>query len=433
MKIKIGVIGACDTVNKVKAASDEFKSKADIYIYPYSHKDEIFKILEESEAIVDIILFSGQVPYNLARKMNLVKKPYYFIPFTGATLYKAFWEMKGKGIDYERVSFDTIEKKDVMEIAEELSLASERFYINDCHEDIDYDEVTKFHYELWKKEEVNVACTCLNSTYIKLKNLGMPVIRLFPTVSLIKEYLNKIIYDANIAKAKSAQIAVQIIKINHDYANMSSEYSFLELRNTIEKHIINYTKIVIGSMFLFGRNEYLIFTTRGAINDEVYGSSIKELVVECKKNKVNINSGIGFGSTIYEAEVNARIGLSYSEKNRDNCLYMVSENGLITGPLCSDYSEYGSYHLTSFDEKIKEISTNTNLSSAYISKIKSIINSKNKNTFNAEEFSNYLGISVRSSRRILNQLVDGGYAKIVGEGKKNNTGRPYNIYEIKFY
>ncbi|MPM85483.1 hypothetical protein SDC9_132564 [bioreactor metagenome] len=89
--------------------------------------------------------------------------------------------------------------------------------------------------------------------------------------------------------------------------------------------------------------------------------------------------------------------------------------------------------MTSFDEKIKEISTNTNLSSAYISKIKSIINSKNKNTFNAEEFSNYLGISVRSSRRILNQLVDGGYAKIVGEGKKNNTGRPYNIYEIKFY
>lgn len=74
MKIKIGVIGACDTVNKVKAASDEFKSKADIYIYPYSHKDEIFKILEESEAIVDIILFSGQVPYNLARKNELGKK-----------------------------------------------------------------------------------------------------------------------------------------------------------------------------------------------------------------------------------------------------------------------------------------------------------------------------------------------------------------------
>ena len=430
MKIKISIIGASDTVNKIKAASEEFEGKADIFIFPYSHKEEIVKILEECQDNVDIILFSGQVPYNLARKMNLLTKPYYFIPFTGAILYKAFWAMKENGIDYKRISFDTIGEKDVTEIAEELDLNIEKFYVNAFSEDIDYDKVADFHYQLWQKGAVNVACTCLNSTYMKLKDLGMPVIRLYPTVSLIKEYLNRIIYDSNIEKAKSAQIAVQIIKINHDYANISSEYSFLELKNTIEKHIINYTKKVIGSMFLFGRNEYLIFTTRGAINDEAHETYMKELMQECKKNKIDFDSGIGFGNTIYEAETNARIGMTYSEKNQNNCLYMVGENGIIKGPLYSDVDEYESYQLNTFDEYIKEVAANTNLSSAYISKLKAIISSKNRNTFTAEELSNYLSVSVRSSRRILSQLINGGYAKVIGDGKKNSTGRPYNIYEI---
>lgn len=431
MKIRLGIVGALDTVDKIKNIAKEFEDQIKVVVYSYQDKKEVVKLLENSENQVDAFLFSGQVPYVVSEMTKAINKPRVYIPRTGTSLYKAFWGMQEQGIDYRNVSFDTIQKKAIEEVVNELNITIDSLYVKTYCEDIDYLEIVDYHYNLWKEKKITVATTCLSITYKELKELGVPVIKLYPTNSLIRECIQEAIYLGDAEKIKATQIAVQIFKIKNK--GISSEYEFLKLKNLLEKVLINYTQNCFGYVFPFGRDEYLMFSTRGAIKGQCQKLDLyKNLKVDDNRIEIKIASGIGFGNTAYEAETKARIALGYSiEEKNYNCCFMVDENGIITGPI-GEIQENLSYDLAVVDEEIQLIAKKIQISTTYISKIKSIIQRIGTNKMNAEVFANYLGISERSGRRILKQITDAGYAKIIANESTSNIGRPKQLYEILF-
>ncbi|WZL72581.1 hypothetical protein QBE52_16170 [Clostridiaceae bacterium 35-E11] len=430
MKIRLGIVGAADTVDKIKTVAKEFEEQIEIVVYSYKNKNETVKLLKNCEDKVDVIVFSGQVPYVVAQQEKVITKPSVYVPRTGTSLYRAFWQMKERGIDYTKISFDTIEKKAVEEVVKELDIPIEKLYVKSYPGDIDYNELVEYHYKLWKEKKINIVATCLSKTFEKLRTLGVPVLKLYPTIPLIREYIHKAIYIGDVKKIKATQIAVQIVKIKNKTSNMSSEYEFLKLKNKLEETLIQYTQDSFGSVFPFGRDEYLIFSTRGAIesqwkNHELY----KKITLHDQSLQMKVASGIGFGNTVYEAEANARVALGYAEEEDYNCCFMVDENGQISGPI-GEEGKTLSYELAVINEEMQEIAEKVQVSAAYLSKIKAIIQKIGTNKVNAEELANYLGVSVRSGRRILKRITDAGYGKVIATESTANTGRPRQIYEI---
>lgn len=54
-----------------------------------------------------------------------------------------------------------------------------------------------------------------------------------------------------------------------------------------------------------------------------------------------------------------------------------------------------------------------------------------QNKFSANELAQYLQMTPRSARRILNELEMTGLAKVVAEESPRQTGRPRKIYQLQ--
>jgi hypothetical protein len=430
MKIKLGIIGSVETIDKIKSVLEEFEDKVEPFIYCYQDKAETVEMLEECQSKVDAILFSGQVPYSVAHQGREIRKPTVFIPRTGTSLYRAFWQMEMENVDFRRISFDTIDSDAVEEVIKELDISLDEMYVKYYPGDIDYHELTEFHYKLWQEKKINVAATCLSTTYRNLKALGVPVFRMLPTRHLIREHINRAIYKGSVEKIRATQMAVQIVKIKNVSKSISTEYEFLKIKNKLEEGLISYTQENMGSIFPFGRDEYLIFMTRGTIDGDYAQFKLPGYISNETDLKVALASGIGYGDSVHEAEVNARNALDYAVKENKDCCYILDEKGTILGPIFEEESEPFSYDLLVEDDSVLEMAKEIQISPSYVSKIKAILQKLNKDTIEAEELANYLGISVRSSRRILKQIIDAGYGSVIASESRAGIGRPRQIYEI---
>lgn len=426
MKIKLGIIGPLDTVEKIKNVAKEFENKIQVIECYYYDKKETSELLKIYVDQVDVFLFSGFAPYLIAENTTLIKKPYIYIPITGTSIYLAFWQMQEQNMNSRKISFDTISKAAIEEVVKELNIKVEGLYVKSYTNDIDYSELVDYHSNLWEAKKISTAITCLSKVYEELKKMGVPVIKLYPTVNLIREYIEKAIYIGDAEKIQATQIAVQIVKIMNK--DLKSEYNFLTLKNQLEKTLIHYTQNCLGYFFSYGRDEYLIFSNRGAIKAQWENNELQKNLLDSKID-LRVSSGIGFGNSAYAAETNARIALTFAINESNNCSYMVDENGNISGPIGGD-NENMSYDLMVTDENIQKMAKEIKISASYLSKIKSIIIKTKTNRMNAEDFSNYLGISIRSGNRILRRIKEAGYAKAIAQKNVSKVGRPAIIYEI---
>jgi predicted transcriptional regulator len=429
MKIKLGIIGPKDSLDKICKVAEEFTDKVRIYRFVYESKDETLSLIEACQKVVDVVLFSGHIPYYIAKYGNAIYKPTFYVPRVGTSILKVLFEIHKKDMNYSKISIDSIQEVALKEVAEEMDIKFDEFYVIPYEENIEYEELAGRHIKLWEEGKIKIAITGLTKTYEKIKAAGIPAFKLIPTTFLIREYLTKAIYAADAIKSREKQLSVQIVKIKND--NKYSHYQFMEMKNDFERFLIKYTKSVYGSIFPSGRDEYMIFSSRGIINS--YKSDGFKNFLETSENKnIVFASGIGYGTTVYNAECNAKIALDFAMTSDGTCLYIVDEFGKIKGPIVDDSSYTLEYNLAETDKNIQQLAEEINISPAYVSKLMAVINRTNSYIFDANDLSTHLDISTRSARRILTALVNSGYAEVIAKESNAKTGRPRNKYRIDF-
>ncbi|SKC45608.1 hypothetical protein [Maledivibacter halophilus] len=433
MNLKIAVIGSEDTVDRILEVTKEFEGKAEFMPFKYKDKSQTIEYTKEIQKNSDAIIFSGEAPYTIALNAGVIKKPSVYVPRKGTSLYKVLWKMRDDNIDIKRISTEILSTEEVVETMEELEVDFEKIYNYDFDHSFKFEhkELADFHYNLWKDGKISAAVTGFTNIFYMLKDRGMPVYKLYPTKPLIREYINKAILLGKVKKVQQSQTAVQIVKIRNRGESFSSDYEFMMIKNKLESKLIKYTRDNFGSLFPLGRDEYLIFTNRGSI-ENIYNifNFHSEIYIE-EDSKIILSSGIGFGNTVYESEINARIALSHSIKRNYNCTFIMDESSNVSGPFSNEEDKRFTYDMSSGkNEEIRELAEKTSLSPVYISKLRGLIEKIDRNIVDANVVSSYLGISTRSARRILNVLVKSGFGKVKHTESKAKTGRPRKIYEI---
>jgi len=426
MKTRIGLIGPEDSVARILGVAAEFEGKIDILKKVYTGKEESTALVKEAEAEVDVFLFSGIIPYKIVTYARVTDKPCVFIPRLGTSVIKALWEMRNDGEDFKRISVDSIDRRDVEEAAQELGFSFTDLEVVEYEEGITYEALAELHRAFYAAGTTAAALTGLSKTYRVLKDLGVRCYKTYPTKYLIREYIQKALHIAEANKMMAYQIAVIILKIKVGAAVSTLWYDHLRLKNAFEKILIDYTKKIFGSMFPFGRDEYIVFTTRGTMEDV---RTIEELLDAASSLEIEFSAGLGYGSTAFNAEYNARMALDRACAASESCMFAVDVGGDIIGPITSGRSPLR-YNISESDAGIRRIAEETGLSAAYISKIKSLILMTRKNVFDAEELAAYLDISSRSARRILQSIEESGHARVAALESKSKTGRPRRVYEL---
>ncbi|MFY0542868.1 ArsR family transcriptional regulator [Brevibacillus sp. H7] len=430
MKLKLGVLGADDSLQVIQSVVDEF-TEIECLPIVYWREEEIFDLLQPYANQADMWLFSGQVPYAMVKEWGEIKQPMGYVPHIGASLYRTLLYLSHEEkLNVNELSFDTFHPDEFNRFLEEAGISSKPGYLKYYQGAIHASELAAYHEQLWRSGRTKGAVTCLRTAHLELQRLGVPVYRVLPTRTGVHSAISMLLRTYEMLHFKDTQIAAQMIEIDSFRGLDKGTFSTDEIHNleikTTEK-LLRYAKQLQGSLKMAGPGRYVIFTTRGQLRDVTRNfTSVPEIEELYGVKGDMVTCGIGIGKTAYEAEIHAGTALLHAKEYGTGTWMAFFDDKTIAGPL--GRQEQITY--TSVSDQLQHISEQTSLSVMTLSKLDSILKKRGKPEISAHELAQYMQIMPRSARRILMELESKGIAQVVGEENPHPRGRPRKVYRI---
>jgi len=428
----VAVVGPCDSVSLIREVAKEFGDEAEIVAFTYEVAAEVPAILAEHGDRPDVWLFSGKVPYNYAVATGYTAKPFFFIPHTGSSLYRALVQIAcAVGLDADGISFDLFTEKEIAETFADIPLTVKNIYVREIEGIAEPAAITAFHYDLWRAGKTKAAVTALRSTYLELVARKVPAFRIRPLRDNVRTTLNLAIRTAEAATFKESQIAVQHIAID-DYADIArganSGYDVRRLEAKLYALLIDYAQSVQGAINIHGHGQYTIYSTRGTvarITEDFTTIPIRDEIV--RGLPVPVSGGIGFGGTAYGAEENAYKALGFARHLGKGNWMVVADDGKVSGPLSS--RAHLRFSLRADSERCRELARRLKVSATTVNRLLASLDKMDIAAVSADELAFNLSITPRSARRLLAALVGQGLAQAANE-ETLHKGRPRKLYRL---
>ena len=274
-----------------------------------------------------------------------------------------------------------------------------------------------------------MALTPLQWVYQQLREDGYQAIYMGPTRFTTRLALDRLKADFAINRAEQAQIAAEVLQLRNTHILEENYYSGMIEKADIYKSIIRYSKELQAAVFQESRWEYIIYANAGVLLERRSLRLLTALQKEIRSRGLSLSAGVGIGVTAYQAEINARKALRCAlNKANPEDLYCIDENNELRGPLFRDNELR--YQLISNDPKVTELAEKTGLTPASILKLRSFIDMRRSNVFDAHDVADCLEITTRSARRIMSRLMDAGCGEIFSKENSSSRGRPKSLIRI---
>lgn len=425
LKIKIGAIGAVDSLRKlVEVASKD--SRIQLIAFSYDNYDELKNILRENKTKVDQWIFSGQYPYDFAIRHQLINEndgsypPLHGISFLGTFLRI----IKDRGHFVSKISLDTIDKKIVQQLLSEFSLEDCLISLSPYQYNKSYEEIVAFHIEQHRLGNSEVAITGFLSVYLELTKLNIPCYRLVPSDLAIQKELDLLVtraYSQIYENSKVTIISIDVVEKNDQYSIYEKQKQSLEL----ERELLELTEKLNGSLREEENGRIYIYTTHGDFELSLIDESILQTIrgIQLTTN-VDMNIGIGSGYTVYEAKTNSNLACEEGKQRVGSNIIYIDENKKIVDILSRDVN------FDTFPTFWRETLTKHNYTATIPLKIYRYVKLKQINQFGSDIITNLLKNTDRNTRRILSDLEKMGLLELVSEESVGKRGRPKKVYKI---
>jgi len=428
MKIRLGYVGVEDTMAFV---TDAIRRNGEFECLPFAHEtfEEVGGIVERNAGRVDMWLFSGPLPYRAAKEQTPhIRQPMFYISYTGTALYRTLCQLfYSRRMDISRLSFDMYSEEELAKVAEELGLAGAK--LNGKTFGGSYRELVDYHEAQWRAGKTDYAITCVWWVQERLKEAGVPVLRIVPTESSVEAAVSEAWRSWETQRYRDAQIAVQIVETD-PYAGVTKDAygsdELFRMELAASQSLLDYSKRVQGALKTMSPGRYAIFTTRGLLREATRDFTRLPDFPELRGLGTELTCGIGIGRTAYEAELMAGNALMQTRHYGKGSWMVAFEDKTVTGPLGRPERLSYSYSADGF----REIGERTGLGAVTLGKLEAILKSRHSDVIHSNELAQQMKIMPRSARRILVRLESSGYAVIVGEETASARGRPHKLYRI---
>ncbi|MFD1929178.1 hypothetical protein ACFSFY_14140 [Sporosarcina siberiensis] len=439
MKIRIAAFGSDSMIERVSRYVPHFQG-VELIPYVYETIEESIELVRSAKG-VDVLLFTGSIPYTLSKHVFEEKGiPAVYVPLDEYVVVLTLFNVKYH-LRHKKFSLDILDNVDIYEIFGEVGLDHEDVYIknlstiNDHEGKRIYEEIIQFHEKLWNDGKIEIAVTCISIVYKALSKKGIPVIRMNHPQKTIKDTFRQAMMLGKLEVSKKAQIVVGIVSIDNYQSHVIEKGNYFAESNSLLLHqlLLDFSTEIDSSLQQVGKDKFIIYGTKGSF--EIITNNYNDLSVLFKIKKLidmKVNVGFGFGLTAKEAEYNAQIALHYSSESKDKtCAYIMNVDKSLLGPLTQSTTENTQGTEEKFDfDYIIEISTSSGINMKNIRKIVEFCKLRNYKSFSATELAEYMQISRRSAERFTKILLDSNHLKVVGEERVSQIGRPTTLFEL---
>lgn len=430
---KIGVIGPQQSVQKILDAAKSMELAIELIPLPYRDAHETVDIMQKNAHRVKGWLYSGSLPFMLAREAFGSDENLSYCAFDGTGLYKCFLQaaLHQKSI-VEKLSIDIPDMEDVNPAIQDLEIPSRDIYIYRYSTQFDTQFIIQYHRDLWLQGKTVAAVTSLGAAYLALKKEGkVPVYHNSVTVTSIRDAIKVITEKTTASFFRSSQVGLEVIEIeNYDEVleKMASTYNIKRLELRIAKDLVDLSEKLNGSLTECGRGQYEISTSRGAIEREM--GLLKDVVYRLSLElDVPVAVGVGFGETVSSAEMNARRALLHAKKRKKEKLVIIQEDGVLVESV--GQAEELTYAYYSDDPALLAKLHEADVGIKTYKKIEATIHRMGWNTFTSSQMAEELAVTERNVRRIFAGLTKAGLIDYIGEEYSTVRGRPSRLYRLR--
>ncbi|OCT12305.1 hypothetical protein A8709_31220 [Paenibacillus pectinilyticus] len=434
-RIAIGILGPEGLVNKVLSViATSFPSFQPLF--RACSVEEAPRAAEELLAEVEVLLITGPTLYRRVKEKVVTHLPVHMIPLTDTGLFSALYRMRSKpelNPSQTVFSIDSFSSSALSKHVKEIGETASHFLIYDGVPYPHVQEITQFHADAFHRGATHAAMTTESEVADKLNELGIPCEWITPTDQNITVALERALLSTETRRSKEAQILVGMINVD-DFGKklqqQSSEHDIQRFKLEIHRRLIDYVESLDGYLTHLGADEYLFFTTRGIFERETVGYKSVPLAREVWKSLgLSLSMGIGFGRSANEAGTHARLALRRCKEAGGNTCFIVREDKTLIGPL--EMADPLSRDMSVTDPILLKNAEDAGMTSAYLSRLLATVARSNKLDYEVHELANILGVTVRSTHRLLLQWMDHGLISITGYVKVPK-GRPKQTFRLHF-
>ncbi|ODG92257.1 hypothetical protein BED47_20960 [Gottfriedia luciferensis] len=431
---RIGLVGPEWSIERILSFSKEYEHEMKFFPFAYEEPVETKDILKKHDQDVDVWLFSGQLPYNIAKKILHSSEKLLYIPHTEATVYKSLLNiMYHTSKLIRQLSVDMPMYSNLLEDAlEQLSNPFDQLYIKRFEgEEINLEEILQFHLELWEANETEGVLTNFPTIFQELKKREVPVEWISTSRVDIRQTLKLLTEKVKGLYFKDSQIGVELIEIENFeeiIKKAKSPYHLQHIELRIKNVLLTLCEQLNGSLIEKGYGKYLIYSSRGAIEREIklLENTVEQLSLE-SDSKVSV--GIGFGETVFSAEKHAIESIQQSKETNNRKIIIVQENGEIIESVGRE--EEFTYAYRTDDQELLQKLKLGNISVKTFHKIQNLVKRMGWSDFTTKNLAEQLNMTERNARRIVADLCEVELLECIGEESLSFRGRPSKIYRFK--
>ncbi|TWH47276.1 hypothetical protein [Sporomusa sp. KB1] len=430
---KVGIVGPASSVERILTVAKQLVQDIEFVPFTYEENNEIAGIIDENHFQVKGWLFSGPIPFWLAKEHLGTEENLVYCHVTGNEIYKCLIEMaysQQKILLKASVDSPGIGISELEDALGELRIPIQGIIVQKYEIPFDMQELVQFHLKLWQEGTTDGAITTLQSVYTALQEHKVPVCRLTVTTLAIRQAISDIIEKMKGLYFKSSQVGLEIIEISDfdkviEKAGNFYQLQFIELK--IKEKLLSFCKAVDGYLSEQGNGRYEIFSSRGKIESGIamIQDTIEEIGLDLDSHVV---VGIGLGETVFSARINANRAASYVKSTLKQGIVIIKEDGSIIESVGrKEEVEYAYY---SNDRALLDKLNEANIGIKTYRKVEAMIRRMKWDCFTTTQLADQLSVTDRNVRRIVASLCKAGLIECIGEESSSNRGRPSRKYRL---
>jgi hypothetical protein len=416
----IGVVGSSDSVRLVSEVAKEMALAESVITRAYRNPEDAPAAASEIARACSIILFTGRVPFALARARLELATASDYIPHSGVDLYRTLVVLlrrfDGK---LPRVSIDTIGGSVVRENFDEIGVPPpENIFDLEpvlAEGGAGTDAIATFHEQLYRDGAVDLCVTCLSSVRDRLEASGVPVERVKHTRGAVRDSLRRAALTSQLQRSEAAQVAV-LGATGHPEMTDDDESLDTLIRVLADQ--------LQGSVVATEGVRPTIATTRGVLERELARLGAVHDALE-RMGALDAWVGVGLGYSLAQAEEQANYALTVAAATHDH--HVVLPDG--TARRLVDGAE-SLLRVRDTGQRLQAAARLGGVGPMTLSRLQAALATIGRSDVTAKELGRAYGVEPRSARRLLNALIKAGVAEPLGAQSAPRAGRPQVIYKI---
>lgn len=411
-----------DTIQKVTTDHDfdcAFRS------YTYDSLTDIDEIYADCRNSCDIILFSGELGYHyMHRHYPDCPIPCVFTVYSTADVLSILlnFHLRHKDVALNRLYLDFLTpQNNYMNLQAYLPKEQLPYFFEEP--DYDYAHITQRGAQLWHAGKIDYVVSRSINNLSQWEKLGIPYEPVNPTEQMVYGAITEAVNQERLKSIRDSSVVTVLIHLpgNEVHSEQEREYRTA----TLYKFLVDFRKEHDLSFSI--DHSFDRFVARVTLpNEDCKNLNLQKMMAILRKNlSFPFSVGIGIHPSEQTSQYHAERALLESTRYGVNEGFLVSgDPEILTGPLSRAQSVRYSYQ----DGNAIQFAHRLGIDNTNLLRLVGLYRTDPKTVLTASELGPILGVTLRSSRRILQKLFDLGIVKPLPTPAGAGRGRPEHRY-----